>query len=142
MAWIGCHLWLEWAWIWQNILMGFKKNWLGQIWAQAAKRACGARQGRSGLQRKKNPINNWAGSGSWVLARGSGPGMQKSGPNRLVAIPNYYCPKYSKATLITRWSETAQQNYFRPSTSSTCLNQHLHWMLRLKQQVNLFALNC
>ena len=38
MAWIGCHIWLEWAWIWQNILMGFKKNWLGQIWAQVAKR--------------------------------------------------------------------------------------------------------
>ena len=142
MAWIGCHIWLEWAWIWQNILMGFKKK-IG--WAKfGPKRLNGpAEPGRTGLgPRKKNPINNWAGSGSWVLARGSGLGMQKSGPNRLVAIPNYYCPKYSKATLITRWSETAQQNYFRPSTSSTCLNQHLHWMLRLKQQVNLFALNC
>ena len=141
MAWIGCHLWLEWAWIWQNILMGFKKNWLGQIWAQAAKRACRAPQGRSGLQKKKTQliIGPDPDRRSWPV------GQVRVCKNliwtRPVAIPNYYCPKYSKATLITRWSETAQQNYFRPSTSSTCLNQHLHWMLRLKQQVNLFALN-
>ena len=54
-----------------------KKNWLGQIWAQAAKRGPVGRVWAP----KKNSINNWVGSGSRVLARKSGPGMQKPGPN-------------------------------------------------------------
>ena len=40
----------------------------------------GARGGRS-ESRKKNPFSKWAGSGLWVLAHRSGPGMKKPGPN-------------------------------------------------------------
>ena len=53
------------------------KNWLGQIWAQAAKQGPWGGSGPK-KKKKKNPINNQA--GSQVLARGSGLGMQKPGP--------------------------------------------------------------
>ena len=60
--------------------MGLKKNIFG--WARfGPKRLNGAHGAGLGLRRKKkkNPINNR--SESWVLARGSGLGMQKPGPN-------------------------------------------------------------
>ena len=69
----------------KNNSMGFKKkknSWarFGPNRLNGARGARGARWGGSG-PRKKNPINIRAGSGFRVLARGSGPGMQKPGPN-------------------------------------------------------------
>ena len=63
--------------------MGLKKNF---GWAKfGPKRLNEARGAGLGPGKKtkktKNPINNRAEFGSRVLARGSGPGMQKPGPN-------------------------------------------------------------
>ena len=49
-------------------------------WPNRARGAHGARWGGSG-PRKKNLFTNWAGFGSRVQIRGSGPGMKKPGPN-------------------------------------------------------------
>ena len=72
-----------WASIWQKTTQwALKKNFqLGQIWAQQVKRGPRGPAGRVWAPKKKNPINIRAGSGFWDLARGSGPGMQKLGPN-------------------------------------------------------------
>ena len=67
----------------KNNSMGFKKkkkiSW-ARFGPNRLNGARGARRGES-RPRKKNPINIQAGFGLRVLARGSGPGMQKPGPN-------------------------------------------------------------
>ena len=52
--------------------------------------ACGAGLGFE----KKNPINNQARFGTWVLARRSGPGMQKSGPLPFLKITSIIFCRY------------------------------------------------
>ena len=65
----------------KNNSMGFKKkiSW-ARFGPNRLNGARGARRGGSGPW-KKNLINIKARSGFWVLARWSGPGMQKPGPN-------------------------------------------------------------